>query len=84
MITKDDLAPGFRVGTFHISGSCEHCGVPLHRGDRVALWNPTRELFCLKCAKQGVRPEPPLSAALVIPAVTVLLLMLTIIIGFAD
>lgn len=84
-MTKDEkLADGFRVGTVHIDGTCEHCGVPLRNGDRAALWIPSLEMFCMRCARNGVRPEPPISTAIVLPAVTVILLMLAVIIGLAD
>ena len=80
----NELRDGFKAGVVYVDGTCEHCHVPLRDGDYAAIWMPTLELFCMKCALAGVLPEPPLPLALVIPAVTAILLLLTVMIGLAD
>ncbi len=51
---------GFVVGTVHEPGICEACHHKLRIGTRAALWNRTRQLYCIDCAKEGgASYEPP-------------------------
>ena len=68
---RPDLPAGFIVGTVHVPGHCEKCSVKLKVGDRAALWNPSLELFCLRCARAGVRPKSSLTSELVILALLI-------------
>ena len=59
-----DELEGFRVGVINEPGYCEVCHHRLRVGSQAAIWRPTKELFCVDCAKEVATSEPPVASIL--------------------
>lgn len=80
---KEEVPEGFVVGTVNEPGFCENCHQRLRVGSRAALWNPTRELFCVDCANDIGKDYPLNLSEVIIPLVLVAALLVAVITGVA-
>lgn len=57
---------GFTVGIINEPGYCEVCHHRLRVGSHAAIWRPTKELFCVECAKDVSGKEAEIGWASVV------------------
>jgi hypothetical protein len=82
-MSDKEVPDGFVMGTVNEPGYCENCRRRLRIGSRAALWNPTRELFCVDCANDIGQEYPLNLAEVIVPMMLVALLLVVVITGVA-
>lgn len=72
---------GFTVGIINEPGYCEVCHHRLRVGAQAAIWRPTKELFCVGCAREVGATREPEWAAMILPVMFIAALLGSIALG---